>query len=292
MNQRIDLIWNNFRRELSCQLTINNMVLYNSIGKGYNYSRKPDKRIVQCLINLLDLPLGSVIADIGAGTGNYSNAVAEKGYQVIAIEPSSTMQNQAVDHPNVRWLSAKAEKIPLPDNYVDSAIIILALHHFSDRLSAIKEIKRIVGNGKIVIFAFEQKKIPSFWLTDYFPYFMRDTKDTFPEIETIADEIRQITQKVVDIIDFPLPKDINDLFAAAGWARPELYLDANVRKGISSFAKMPMEEQEKGIKQLTEDLNNGNWDKKYGELKAQESYDAGYRFLVIGSKIILRKNIL
>ena len=138
------------------------MILYNSIGEGYNHSRKPDPRIVKRLIDLLDLPLGSVIADIGAGTGNYSNAIADKEYSVIAIEPSSIMRSQAIEHPNVRWLNARAEEIPLPDNSVNGAIIVLALHHFSDRLSAITEINRIVGDGKIVIFAFEQKKIPSF----------------------------------------------------------------------------------------------------------------------------------
>lgn len=109
------------------------MVLYNSIGEGYNHSRKPDQRIVQRLIDLLDLPLGSVIADIGAGTGNYANAIAEKEYQVIAIEPSSKMQRQAIDHPHVRWVNAQAENIPLPDNSVDAAIIVLAMHHFSDQ---------------------------------------------------------------------------------------------------------------------------------------------------------------
>ena len=259
------------------------MVLYNSIGEGYNYSRKPDTRILKHLIDLLDLPQGSTIADIGAGTGNYSNAIAQQGYRVIAIEPSSTMRSQAIELSDVRWLSAKAEKIPLPDNSVDGAIIVLAMHHFSDRLSAIKEINRIVGDGKIVIFAFEQKQIPSFWLCDYFPYFIRDTKDTFPEIKIITEEIRQITQKNVEVIPFPLPKDITDLFAAAGWDKPELYLDANVRKGISSFAKMSREEKEKGIKQLERDLKNGNWDKKYGDLRNRESYNAGYRFLVIGN---------
>ena len=260
------------------------MVLYNSIGKGYNYSRKPDQRIVQYLVQLLDLPTGSIIADIGAGTGNYSNAMADKGYQVIAIEPSSTMRNQAIDHAHVRWLSATAEKIPLPDDSVDGVIIILAMHHFNNRLAAIQEINRIVGDGKIVIFAFEQNKIPSFWLTDYFPYFIQDTKDNFPEIKIIADEIRQITAKFVEIIPFALPKDINDLFAAAGWARPELYLEAKMRNGISSFAKMSIEEQQKGIRQLEADLNNGNWDKKYGKLRQQQSYDAGYRFLAIRNK--------
>ncbi|HEY9770584.1 MAG TPA: hypothetical protein V6C71_19170 [Coleofasciculaceae cyanobacterium] len=47
------------------------MTLYNSIGKGYKSTRQLDYRIVDRLINLLDLPIGSTIADVGAGTGNY-----------------------------------------------------------------------------------------------------------------------------------------------------------------------------------------------------------------------------
>ncbi|MDJ0687868.1 MAG: hypothetical protein QNJ41_05125 [Xenococcaceae cyanobacterium MO_188.B32] len=36
------------------------------------------------------------------------NPITERGYRVIAIEPSSTMRGQAIDRPDVRWLSAKA----------------------------------------------------------------------------------------------------------------------------------------------------------------------------------------
>ena len=113
------------------------MTLYNSIGQGYNHTRKPDKRIVEKIINLLDLPPGKTIADIGAGTGNYSNAIAQrlsfaeiadKGYQVIAIEPSEVMQSQAVDHSQVQWLTASAENISLPDNSVDGVTDYSALN--------------------------------------------------------------------------------------------------------------------------------------------------------------------
>jgi hypothetical protein len=45
-----------------------------------------------------------------------------------------------------------------------------------------------------------------------------------------------------------LPKDLTDLFAAAGWCRPEIYLNAEVQKGISSFAKISPNELETGIK--------------------------------------------
>jgi ubiquinone/menaquinone biosynthesis C-methylase UbiE len=54
------------------------MTLYDSIGKNYNSTRQSDKRIVNKLISLLNLPIGSTIADIGAGTGNYSNAIAKR----------------------------------------------------------------------------------------------------------------------------------------------------------------------------------------------------------------------
>ena len=257
----------------------NEMTLYNSIGKGYDRTRQSDRRIVDRLIELLDLRLGSTIADVGAGTGNYSNAIANQGYKIIAIEPSATMQAQAQPYKDVSWISAAAESIPLEDNTVDGAIVMLALHHFQNINRGLKEINRIT-KGKIVIFAFEQGKIPDFWLTDYFPAFITDTLATFPSTDAIASAIEQITNKKVDIIPFLLPSDLQDMFAAAGWQKPEIYLHESVRKGISTFAKMDDSELERGINKLAEDLENGVWLEKYGYLKQQQTYDAGYRIFV------------
>jgi hypothetical protein len=76
-----------------------------------------------------------------------------------------------------------------------------------------------------------------------------------------------------------LPNDLSDSFAAVGWARPELYLDANIRNGISSFAKMPAVELDRGLTNLREDLETKAWDRKYEHLRLQQEYDAGYRFV-------------
>ncbi|WP_019504292.1 class I SAM-dependent methyltransferase [Pleurocapsa sp. PCC 7319] len=256
------------------------MTLYNSIGQGYNCTRQADPRIVEQLVNLLDLPPEKVIADVGAGTGNYTGAIANLGYQVIAIEPSEMMQTQAKPHPQVTWITAVAEKIPLADNAVDGAIVMLALHHFSDLTAGIREINRIVANGKIVIFAFEQSKIADFWLTDYFPYFIRDTLETFPDtkaigeatsLQKIAKNIHRITQKKVKVLPFLLPADLKDLFAAAGWCKPEIYLNPDVRNGISTFSKMPLDELELGIKKLTADLDNGVWELRYGQVTSSQT---------------------
>jgi ubiquinone/menaquinone biosynthesis C-methylase UbiE len=256
------------------------MTLYNSIGEGYNATRQADERIVAKLISLLDLPTGSKIADIGAGTGNYSKAIAEAGYQVIAIEPSQVMQSQQQSHLDVSWITASAEQIPLADNVVDAAMIVLALHHFDDLDAGLREIRRITKSGKIVIFAFEQAKIADFWLTDYFPYFIQDTLATFPSTQQIANLIRQISDRETTIVPFLLPNNLSDLFAASGWSKPEIYLDAQVRRGISSFAKMPVKELETGLKRLKAELNSGLWLEKYGKLLNQQEYDAGYRIIV------------
>lgn len=254
------------------------MTLYNSIGRGYNLTRQPDARIVNLLINLLDLPIHSAIADIGAGTGNYSKAIAQRGYQVIAIEPSEVMQSQAQPHSQVSWLTAAAEQIPLPNNAVDGAIVMLALHHFQDLDLGIREINRIVGRGKIVIFAFEQHQIPKFWLSDYFPYFINDI--AIPSTQEIACKISQITHKEVETIPFLLPTDLSDMFAASGWCKPEIYLDERVRNGISTFAKMPSYELKTGLNRLAREIEDGIWLQKYGDLLKLKNYDAGYRIMI------------
>ncbi len=71
------------------------------------------------------------------------------------------------------------------------------------------------------------------------------------------------------------------MFAAAGWCKPEIYLDESVRQGISTFSKISAVELEKGIKKLADDLNNGVWVEKYGAIKQQQTYDAGYRIFVV-----------
>jgi 2-polyprenyl-3-methyl-5-hydroxy-6-metoxy-1,4-benzoquinol methylase len=44
------------------------------------------------------------ISDVGAGTGNYSCALARRGYTIKAIEPSIVMRSQAEQREAVEWL--------------------------------------------------------------------------------------------------------------------------------------------------------------------------------------------
>lgn len=260
------------------------MVLYDTIGKNYIQTRKSDPRIAAKLLEILSFSHVTTIADIGAGTGSYAAILAEHGYQITAIEPSATMRSQAIDLPRIEWIDAFAENILLPDRSIDAAIVMLAFHHFQDYQQALHEINRVTSDGKIVLFTYDPDAIASFWLTDYFPALILDVQSTFLPISNLIAEIESISNRTVNVISFALPHDLSDSFAAVGWRRPELYLDAKIRNGISSFSKMTDIELDRGLANLQQDLETKDWDRKYGRLRNQQEYDAGYRFIYTTQK--------
>ncbi|MUG95878.1 methyltransferase domain-containing protein [Scytonema sp. UIC 10036] len=254
------------------------MTIYDSIGQQYSTTRIPDRRIVNTLIHLLNLPRGSTIADLGAGTGGYSLALADLGFSIYAIEPSFVMQTQALEHPDIKWIAGYAEAIPLPDNSVDGLISILTIHHFSDLEKAIREMHRVVKSGAIVLLTFDIRLAEKIWLYDYFPWLWEDALRFLP-LQELTNLIQSSTKRSVESIPFLLPHDLSDLFAAAAWKRPQLYLQPEVRAGISSFALANSNVIDPAVKSLAVDLSSGQWDAKYGKIRQLTEIDVGYRFL-------------
>lgn len=260
------------------------MSVYDSIGQSYSTSRLPDPRIVKHILKLLQLKPGSAIADIGAGTGGYSKSLANYGYQLYAVEPSLIMRSQSLPHPQVQWFTGCAENIPLKTQSVDAVICILATHHFSNLEKAFQEMHRVNKHGAIVILTFDPRLANKFWFTDYFPSLWEDTFRIFPQLSNVSELISVTTQRTVEVSTLMLPYDLSDLFAAALWRRPEMYLNSVVRAGISAFALAKPTEVELGVKQLAEDLSTGQWDAKYGSIQSLTEFDAGYRFLCADSR--------
>ena len=134
------------------------MALYNVIGRDYNAHRAADRRIVERLVRLLDLTPGAVLADIGAGTGNYANALAGRGFAVIAVEPSSEMRGQAPAHHRVEWRPGVAEALPLADGAVDGLVATLLLHHFASLPAPPREFLRVCPACPAVACRFDPRR--------------------------------------------------------------------------------------------------------------------------------------
>ena len=254
-------------------------IIYNIIGNKYNKNRTADKRIVNAIKCMLKLPRESIIADIGAGTGNYSSALADLGFKVKAIEPSIEMRNQAIYNNNVIWFDGTAESIPLPDNSVDGVVVVLAIHHFLSFRKTVIEFSRICPIGPIVIFTFDPRECEYYWFKEYFPEIWQQAFNLFPPISDLARSIAKEGQWSVEVQKFLLPNNLFDRFMAVGWNKPELYLDSQVRKSMSGFALADPTVVKSGIQRLKKDLESGLWDNEFGDLRHRKDFDAGYRFL-------------
>ncbi len=263
---------------------MHNKPVYDTIGKNYNANRKADPRIVKKIVELLDLPEGSIIADIGAGTGNYSNVLAELGYQVIAIEPSEVMRRQAKPHKKVRWIEGTSESIPIKDNSVNGIIAILSVHHFTSLEKAANEFHRICPRGPVVIFSYDPRKGKGFWFNQYFPAIYIREHERFPPIREVAALLAGNHWKA-EPIDFPLPHNLMDKNMHSGWNQPETYFDEQMRLNSSGFAQAPKEDIEQGLSRLKKDLNTGLWDIRYGHLRKQAELNTGFVFLKLSSPL-------
>lgn len=239
---------------------------YDTIGATYRRARLPDPRISE----VIDRRLGDFasVINIGAGTGSYES----EARQITAVEPSETMIRQRPDAA-APAVQAIAEALPFADGTFEAATTFLSIHHWTDWQLGIREALRVAG-GRLLMFTWTG--FPTgFWLTEYFPEIIELDEGLFPTIAELETLTGPLLEEVV-----PIPADCIDGFLCAYWRRPEAYLDAIVRAGMSTFAKI--ENVEERILELKSDLGSGAWNERFGHLRNVEVFDYGYRVLSCG----------
>ncbi len=94
------------------------------------------------------LPPGAArVLDVGAGTGKLTRQLAQRGLDVVAVEPLDGMREQlARAVPGVPVYPGTAEQIPLPDGSVD-AVLVAQAWHWVDPARAVPEVARVLVPG-------------------------------------------------------------------------------------------------------------------------------------------------
>jgi hypothetical protein len=240
--------------------------LYDTIGTTYSAYRRPDPRIQEAI----DAALAGArtVANIGAGSGAYEPA----GAHVLAVEPARTMIQQRV-RGTAPVLQAVAEHLPLRGRQFDAALAILTTHHWADVHAGLAEMARV--SERQVIFTHSSASFDDFWLVrDYVPEIPRllGAERFLPSVER--------TLAIDDIISVPVPWDCTDGFLCAYWRRPEMYLDPAARAAISGLAMLGDDVIAPAMRRLESDIQSGDWDRRYGHLRALDALDLGYRIVV------------
>jgi SAM-dependent methyltransferase len=260
------------------------MNLYDKIGAHYNKTRTADPYIAKRLYQLLEPVPGGLYADIGCGTGNYLHALASEGLTLYGIDPSETMLKQARMHnPDVRFIKAVAEHIPLADGFFNGAIAVLTVHHWDNMLHGLKEACRILRPGsRFVLFSFTPAQMRGYWLNHYFPEMMEKAMAHVPSKEDMLAMLTAAGFSSVVTHRYFVRADLQDQFMYSNKYKPENYLLPGVRRNASAFALLASpEEVEGGVARLQADIVSG----KINEVIQQYENDLGDYIFIAAQKV-------
>jgi SAM-dependent methyltransferase len=241
---------------------------YDKNEHDYAQVRKADSRIFEYIRNALDE--FTTILNVGAGTGSYEPA----DKYVISVEPSSVMRKKRLALGKNPAVDAYADKMPFEDASFDASLAILTIHHWPNLRDGLMEMKRVTRK-KMVILTYDPKKLSIFWNADYFPKVIEVEERRYPEISAIS----SILGVEPTITNVQIPLDCTDGFQEAFYGRPEYFLDKRVRQAQSAWGFIDQETELEYVKRLRSDLENGDWDKKYGQYRKMPFFDGAYRML-------------
>ncbi|MDR1735828.1 MAG: class I SAM-dependent methyltransferase [Oscillospiraceae bacterium] len=126
--------------------------------------------VINNLIAKTGLNEGSLVADIGSGTGKFTRALLERGISVVAIEPNKNMRSAAErdlsGFPGFRSVSASAEETGLRTDSVDLITAAQAFHWF-DHAACKIEFRRILKPGGSVCLIWNRRETTPEFMKEY-----------------------------------------------------------------------------------------------------------------------------
>jgi SAM-dependent methyltransferase len=239
--------------------------LYDTIGATYTVTRRTESRIAaQVWAALGD---ARTVLNVGAGTGSYEPSDRD----VTAVEPSAVMRAQRPVGA-APCVAAFAESLPFEDQSFDAAMAFATIHHWQDPIAGLREMRRVAR--RVVVFTSDFSDPGLFWLNrDYLPEFA-DLLVGRPSLTKLAQTIGARPEPVL------VPWDCADGFYEAYWRRPDAYLDEHVRRGISIWARVGPDAEQRAVHSLRDDLASGRWAERNCDLLDLDAAELGLRLLI------------
>ena len=128
----------------------NNSVDYDQIASAYDQrfiTDKPSPRGL-ALLNLARNLRASHVLEVGCGTGYWLHVLTPVTHNLVGLDPSKGMLNQALAKQTLAGLiQGVASCLPFKDDYFDLVFSVNAIHHFANPPTFIKEAFRVLRSA-------------------------------------------------------------------------------------------------------------------------------------------------
>jgi len=227
---------------------------YSKQAETYDATRGASPSVLAPLREALAGAPGPQLVDVGGGTGNYSRALREEGWNPLVVDRSAAMLARAAAK-GLATLEGDAQSLPLPDASADAVMLVSMLHHVDDPLRALAEVRRVLRpGGRLALMVFTREDTERLWYYDYFPSTRAWTVASHPTLEQLLAELPGGRRIPV------VYSDLEDASLAALAGHPELVLDERWRRQTSFFERLERDhpgELGAGLERLRADVEAG-----------------------------------
>ena len=157
------------------------------------FTLQTNERLIAAFVRLSGLPHGARVADLGCGSGVFTELLRRRDYTSVGLDISPKLVALGRrKYPGLGLVEGDAENLPLNASF-DSVLLSGLVHHFPDPRRLASEVNRVLKSGG-KFFAFDPNRLnPFMWLyRDRASPFYRSTGVTENERPVLAWQTAEI----------------------------------------------------------------------------------------------------
>ena len=132
--------------------------VFDAVAEAYDRERPsyPDE-LVDAACSIAGLRAGSRVLEVGSGTGKLTEALAERGLVVDAVDPGANMiafaRKRVRDAATVEFQLGRFEEVPLPEQVFDAVFSAAAFHWIDPEIGWAKAARCLRPGGTLALIA-------------------------------------------------------------------------------------------------------------------------------------------
>jgi ubiquinone/menaquinone biosynthesis C-methylase UbiE len=184
------------------------------------FAPESSARLINTCVRLMGLKPGARVADLGCGSGVFSDLLQRAGYDCVGIDISPKLIALGKrNYPKVEFVEGDVERLPFPAGDFDGVLLSGLVHHFPDPSKCAAEVFRVLRPGGRFV-AFDPNRMNPFM------YLYRDRSSPFYSSVGVTENERPV-----------LASETAEVFRKAGFTVGTDYL-SNLRYRYVASAKV------------------------------------------------------
>ena len=231
---------------------------FNKVSSGYDRGRVSEDIWFWAgeAEKLAHLDSGSLVVDMGCGTGNYGFGIQVRtGATVVGFDPSIGMLKQLKEKsPNFSIVQSVAEHIPFRGDVFDLVYAAQVWHHVVDKGEAARECCRILKwGGTKIAHTIGHAQLNSKVIFKFFPEIKQSQLDVYPSDEAFLTYFMDAGFRLTEIYPYTIERyqsahEFIEIAEGRLWSMFRPISQAGLEKGVAELRRWKREYGEEPIR--------------------------------------------